>query len=150
MSCHCWQADYVIYCLWILDQLIWACIICTLIWTACFRRWIGKFIIYTGQFGDFFVSFALTLSTLQTKPNTRLKSSLQKHAYSNILKILPQKHEKFQIKTSDIFHISAQNVDCGYSLELPWWVSSNEYPLSMFWAEIRKIMYTPVNPSFAI
>ena len=25
---------------------------------------------------------------------------------------------------------------------------SNEYPQSMFWAEIRKIMYTKVNPSF--
>ena len=25
---------------------------------------------------------------------------------------------------------------------------SNEYPQSMFWAEIRKIMYTPVNSSF--
>ena len=28
------------------------------------------------------------------------------------------------------------------------WGGSNEYPQSMFWAEIRKIMYTPVNPSF--
>ena len=27
---------------------------------------------------------------------------------------------------------------------------SNEFPQFMFWAEIRKIMYTPVNPSFAI
>ena len=25
----------------------------------------------------------------------------------------------FQIKNSDIFHISAQNIDCGYSLEPP-------------------------------
>ena len=25
--------------------------------------------------------------------------------------------ENFQIKNSDIFHISAQNIDCGYSLE---------------------------------
>ena len=45
--------------------------------------------------------------------------TLRKHAYSNILKILPPKNEKFQIKNSDIFHISAQNIDCGYSLELP-------------------------------
>ena len=29
------------------------------------------------------------------------------------------KIEKFQIKNSDIFLISAQNIDCGYSLELP-------------------------------
>ena len=45
--------------------------------------------------------------------------SLRKHAYSNILKILPPKNENFQIKNSDIFHISAQNIDCGYSLEPP-------------------------------
>ena len=44
---------------------------------------------------------------------------LRKHAYSNILKILPPKNENSQIKNSDIFHISAQNIDCGYSLELP-------------------------------
>ena len=46
-------------------------------------------------------------------------SILQKHAYSNILKILQPKKEKFQIKNSDIFHIPALNIDCGYSLELP-------------------------------
>ena len=37
-----------------------------------------------------------------------------------------------------IFLISAQNVDCGYSLEPPRRGGSNEYPQSMFWAEIRK------------
>ena len=61
-----------------------------------------------------------------------------------------QINEKFQIKNSDIFLISAQNIDCGYSLELPHRGSSNKYPQSMFWAEIRKIIFTPVNPSFAI
>ena len=30
-----------------------------------------------------------------------------------------QKKETFLIKNSDIFHISSQNIDCGYSLELP-------------------------------
>ena len=29
------------------------------------------------------------------------------------------KNENFQIKNSDIFHIFAQTIDCGYSLELP-------------------------------
>ena len=38
-----------------------------------------------------------------------------------------------------IFLISAQNIDCGYSLELPPQGGSNEYPQSMFWAEIWKI-----------
>ena len=40
------------------------------------------------------------------------KNTLRKHAYSNILKILPRKNENFQIKNSDIFHISARNIDC--------------------------------------
>ena len=66
-------------------------------------------------------------------------------------KFYHQKHENFQIKNSDIFHISAQNIDCGYSLEPPRWSGSNEYPQSMIWrAEIRKLMYTPLNPSFTV
>ena len=44
---------------------------------------------------------------------------LRKHVYSNILKILLPKNENFQLKISDIFHISAQNIDCGYSVEPP-------------------------------
>ena len=35
-----------------------------------------------------------------------------------------------------IFLISAQNIDCGYSLEPPPRGGSNEYRQSMFWAEI--------------
>ena len=46
---------------------------------------------------------------------------------------------KFSDKNSDIFHIENH------------WGSSNEYSQSMFfWAEIRKIMYTPVNPCFTV
>ena len=40
---------------------------------------------------------------------------LRKHAYSNVLKVLPPKNENFQIKNSDIFYVSAQNIDCVYS-----------------------------------
>ena len=62
-----------------------------------------------------------------------------------------QKHKKIQIKTSIFFfHISAQNIDCGYSLEPPRRGGSYKYPQSMLWAELRKIMSTPVNPSFTI
>ena len=43
-------------------------------------------------------------------------------------KILPPKIENFQIKLSDIFHISAQTIDCGYLLEPPRRGGSNEYP----------------------
>ena len=44
-------------------------------------------------------------------------AALRKHAYSNILKISPPKTESFLDKNSDIFHISAQNIDCLYSIE---------------------------------
>ena len=58
--------------------------------------------------------------------------SLQKHAYSNIVKILQTKKENFQIKNSDILKFLLRNVDCEYSLEPPRWDGSNEYPQSMF------------------
>ena len=58
-------------------------------------------------------------------------SSLRKHASSNIKKISPPKPENFQIKISDIFHISAQNIDCECSLEPPHRGGSNEYSQSM-------------------
>ena len=47
-------------------------------------------------------------------------------------KFYPKKIENFQIKNSDNFHISAQNIGCGYSLEPPRRGGSNEYPQSMF------------------
>ena len=37
-----------------------------------------------------------------------------------------------------IFHISAQNIDCGYSLEPPRRGGSNEYPQSMFLSRHKK------------
>ena len=49
-----------------------------------------------------------------------------------------QKIENFQIKNADIFHISAQNIDCGYSLEPPRRGGSNEYPQSMFLSKNKK------------
>ena len=43
-------------------------------------------------------------------------------------KFYHQKNEIFQITFFDIFQISAQNIDCGYSLETPRRGGSNEYP----------------------
>ena len=56
------------------------------------------------------------------------------------------KKEKFQIKKILMFFfidISAQNIDCGYSLEPPRQGGSNEYPQSIFWAEINKCNVYP-------
>ena len=65
--------------------------------------------------------------------------SLRKHAYSNIQKISPPKTENFQIKNSDMFHISTLDIDCGYSLEPP---------LSMFLSRNKKNNVYPSKPQF--
>ena len=67
--------------------------------------------------------------------------ALRKHAYSNILKILQPEKEKIQIKNSDIFLISVQNIDCRYAL-------SNEYPQSMFLCRNKKNNVHPCKPQF--
>ena len=54
----------------------------------------------------------------------------------------------FQIKYSDIFHISAKNIDCGYSLEPPRRGGSNEYPQSMFLSRNNKNNVCPCKPQF--
>ena len=65
------------------------------------------------------------------------------------------------MKNSDIFHISAQNIDCGYSLEPlrqnidcgcslepPWRGGSNEYPQSMFSSRTKKKNVYSYKPKF--
>ena len=52
------------------------------------------------------------------------------------------------MKNSDIFHISAQNIDCGYSLEPPQRDGSNEYPQSMFLSKNKKENVYPYKPQF--
>ena len=74
--------------------------------------------------------------------------SLRKHAYTNIYKISTPKTENFQIKTSDSFHISAQNIDCVYSLEPPRRGGSYEYPQSMFLSRNKKNNVYPCEPQF--
>ena len=59
-----------------------------------------------------------------------------------------KKKWKFSDKNSDIFHISAQNIDCGYSLEPPRRGGSNEYPQSMFLSRNKKSNVYPCKPQF--
>ena len=56
--------------------------------------------------------------------------------------------KNFQIKNSDIFHISVQNIYCGYSLEPPRPGSSNKYPQSMFLSKNKKNNVYPRKPQF--
>ena len=55
---------------------------------------------------------------------------------------------KFSDKNSDIFHISAQNIYCGYTLEPPRWGGSNEYPQSMYLNRNKKNNVYPCKPQF--
>ena len=51
-------------------------------------------------------------------------------------------------KKTHIFHISDQNIDCGYSLEPPRRGGSNEYPQSMFSSRNKKNNEYPCKPQF--
>ena len=63
-------------------------------------------------------------------------------------KFYHHKNDNFQIKNSDIFHISAQNIDCVYLLEPPRWGGSNEYPQSVFLSRNKKNNVYPCKPQF--
>ena len=47
-----------------------------------------------------------------------------------------------------MFHISTQDIDCGYSLEPPRRGGSNEYPQSMFLNRNKKNNVYPSKPQF--
>ena len=72
--------------------------------------------------------------------------TLQKHTYSDILRSLPKRNWNFLVKNSNIFQISDQNIDCGYSLEPPRQGGSNEYPRSMFLSRNKKNNVYPCKP----
>ena len=61
---------------------------------------------------------------------------------------LQKTKKKYSYKNPDIFQISAQNIDCGYSLELPQRGGSNEYPQSMFSSKNKKNNVYPCKPQF--
>ena len=44
--------------------------------------------------------------------------------------------------------MSAENIDCGYSIEPPWRGGSIEYPQSMFWSRKKKNNVYPCKPQF--
>ena len=89
------------------------------------------------------VSFSPTAAVIQ---NPLRKTCLFKYMEN----FTSKKLEIFQIKNSDSFHISAQNIDCVYSLEPPRRGGSNEYPQSMFYASNKKNNVYPCKPQFTI
>ena len=88
------------------------------------------------------LSALLSLFTLPWWHRIITKTCLFKYTEMKIIYIY---NENIQIKNSDILHIIAQTIDCGYSLE-----PSNEYPQSMFLRRNKINNVYPVNPSFRI
>ena len=94
-------------------------------------------------------SFIVHMSIVSYMPSVLSLLSITKTRLFKYIENFTPKNEKFQIKflISFIFLLEL-NIDCWCSLEPPQWGGSNEYQQSMFWAEIRKIMYTHVNPNY--
>ena len=59
-----------------------------------------------------------------------------------------KKKGKISEKKIYIFHIPAQNIDCGYSLGPPRRGGSNEYPQSIFLSRNKKNNVYPCKPQF--
>ena len=82
---------------------------------------------------------------------SRLTKNVSSH-YENtpiqIYRIFYNLKRKFSGKNATIFHISAQNIDCGYSLEPPRRGGSNENPQSMFLSRNKKNNVYPCKPQF--
>ena len=75
--------------------------------------------------------------TTNTITKTRLFKYIEKFA---------SKNWKFSDKNSDIFHISAQNIDCRYLLEPPRRGGSKEYPQSMIFSRNKNNNVYPCKP----
>ena len=91
-----------------------------------------------------FTHLGWTIGSIQVKYSCITKTRLFKY----IENFTTKKREKKSDKKFWYFHISAQNMDCGYSLELPRWGSSNEYPQSMFLSRNKKNNVYPCKPQF--
>ena len=77
-----------------------------------------------------------------------LQSGITKTCLFKYTEIFTTKNENLQMKNSDNFHISVQNIDCGYSLEPPRRGGSNEYPQSMLLSRNKKNYVYPCKPQF--
>ena len=79
------------------------------------------------------------MSTLQFITKTRLFKYTE---------IFTTKIWKFSDEKSDNFHISAENIDCGYPLEPSRRGGSNGYPQSMFLSRNKENNVYPCKPQF--
>ena len=88
------------------------------------------------------------LQSILYSSNTDSSFTITKTRLFKHIENFTTKNWKFSDKSSDIFHISAQNIDCGYPLEPPRQGGSNEYPQSMFLSRNKKNNVYPCKPQF--
>ena len=87
-------------------------------------------------------------NSIKKKVCKQIARSITKTRLFKYTENLKPKTEHFQIKILMIFIISAQNIDCGYSLEPPRRGGSNEYPQSIFFSRNKKNNVYPYKPQF--
>ena len=86
--------------------------------------------------------------TICTLPVTHLESAHYKNMPIQIYWKFYHNKWKISDNNADIFQISAQNIDCGYSLEPPRRGDSNEYLQSMFLSRNKKNKVYPCKLQF--
>ena len=93
-------------------------------------------------------SICVTVKTITFNSSKERLIITKTYLFKYIEKLIAEKLKFFRQKNSNIFHISAQNIDCGYSLEPPHRGGSNEYPQSMFLSRNRYNNVYPCKPQF--
>ena len=98
---------------------------------------------------DLYISAVLVhLSQVDSSTTSLWTSVITKTRLFKYAENFTTKEWKFSDKNSDIFHISALNIDCWYSLEPPRRGSSNEYLQSMFLSRNKNNNVYPCKPQF--
>ena len=82
-------------------------------------------LLYWEEERDQNVVFHLKMEEMCKKNNNW--KPLRKHAYWNNIENFTTKKGTFSVENSNVFHISAQNIDCGYSLEPPLWIDTQHF-----------------------
>ena len=88
------------------------------------------------------------LENVPSDSRTRILISITKTCLFKYTENFITEKWKFSDKKSDIFYISAQNIDCGYSLEPTQWGYYNEYPQSIFLSRNKKNNVYSCKPQF--
>ena len=132
-------------CLCSLTQAFWFVYVFEIIWHL--YKWTTKDLIrFRRSLGGFGHSLSLCATNFQWYSCREFITKTRLFKY--IENFTTKKGEKNQIKNSDIFHISAQNIDCRYSFEPPRRGGSNEYPQSMFLSRNKQNNVYPCKPQF--